>query len=250
MNKYNHWYSNIIENARNRIVVGYKETHHIVPRSLGGTDDKENLVDLTAREHFICHWLLVKIHTGKARHKMVYALNGMKRNGKDNQRYETPITSRVYEKLKVEFGAVHSLTMTGKPAHNKGRKMSEEQKAKIRATKAANPYTPTPEAVAKRLEKIVGQKRSEETKRKISEALKGKLKGPMSDSEKLKRSVTASGKTKPAGFGNKVAKRMKESFTKNNPNRRDDLKQVCPYCSLKVGPSNFSRWHGDRCRQR
>jgi hypothetical protein len=204
MNKYNHWYSNIIENARNRIVVGYKETHHIVPRSLGGTDDKENLVDLTAREHFICHWLLVKIHTGKARHKMVYALNGMKRNGKDNQRYETPITSRVYEKLKVEFGAVHSLTMTGKPAHNKGRKMSEEQKAKIRATKAANPYTPTPEAVAKRLEKIVGQKRTEETKLKMSLAAKGKLKGPMSIEEKEKRSLALKGRTKPKHHSNNV----------------------------------------------
>lgn len=39
----------------------YFETHHIVPKSLGGTDDKNNLVNLTAREHYIAHLLLVKI---------------------------------------------------------------------------------------------------------------------------------------------------------------------------------------------
>ena len=40
----------------------YTELHHIVPRCLGGTDEPENLVRLTAREHFIAHRLLAKIH--------------------------------------------------------------------------------------------------------------------------------------------------------------------------------------------
>ena len=40
----------------------YTELHHIVPRCLGGTDDPENLVRLTAREHFIAHRLLSKIY--------------------------------------------------------------------------------------------------------------------------------------------------------------------------------------------
>lgn len=39
----------------------YYENHHIIPRSLNGSNSSENLVLLTAREHFICHWLLVKI---------------------------------------------------------------------------------------------------------------------------------------------------------------------------------------------
>ena len=204
MNKYNRWYTGIIENARARIIHGYKETHHIIPRSLGGTDDTTNLVDLTAREHFICHWLLVKLHTGTARHKMVYALNGMKRNGKDNQRYQTPITSRVYENLKIEFSLVHSQTMKGRKAHNKGKSMSEEQKAKIRATKAANPYKPTAEAISKRLTKVVGRKCTEETKLKMSRSAKGKLKGPMSEEEKNKRSLTLTGVKKINGHAENV----------------------------------------------
>lgn len=39
---------------------GYSETHHILPVSLGGTNDKPNKVVLTAKEHYICHLLLTK----------------------------------------------------------------------------------------------------------------------------------------------------------------------------------------------
>jgi len=51
-NKYNTWYYNIINKSKNRLLTGYKEKHHILPRCLGGKDNKDNLVELTAREHF------------------------------------------------------------------------------------------------------------------------------------------------------------------------------------------------------
>jgi len=37
----------IIDRARNRTLTGYTERHHVIPRCLGGTNDKENLVKLT-----------------------------------------------------------------------------------------------------------------------------------------------------------------------------------------------------------
>ena len=40
----------------------YCETHHIIPKSEGGSNDKSNLVNLTAREHYIAHLLLWKIY--------------------------------------------------------------------------------------------------------------------------------------------------------------------------------------------
>ena len=49
MNKYKTWYNSITTNAKNRTVDGYVERHHIIPVSLGGSNNKENLVDLTAR---------------------------------------------------------------------------------------------------------------------------------------------------------------------------------------------------------
>jgi hypothetical protein len=60
---YKKLYYSIVARARNRLREEgiYYENHHIIPSSLGGTDDMENIVALTAREHFICHYLLTKI---------------------------------------------------------------------------------------------------------------------------------------------------------------------------------------------
>ena len=53
------------------------EKHHIVPKALGGTNDPSNLAWLTPREHYICHVLLVKMHTGDAKRRMWWALHRM-----------------------------------------------------------------------------------------------------------------------------------------------------------------------------
>ena len=75
-NRYTLIYFSIIENARLRVLPKdqYKETHHIIPRSMGGDDSSNNLVDLTAREHFICHKLLVRMTQGESKGKMAFAL--------------------------------------------------------------------------------------------------------------------------------------------------------------------------------
>jgi hypothetical protein len=59
---YQKHYNQLIARANNRLVDGYCESHHIIPRCLGGDDSTSNLVNLTAREHFIAHLLLVKIY--------------------------------------------------------------------------------------------------------------------------------------------------------------------------------------------
>jgi hypothetical protein len=59
---YQRIYNNIVERGKIRIVEGYTESHHIIPKCIGGTDDSSNLVNLTAEEHYVCHQLLVKIY--------------------------------------------------------------------------------------------------------------------------------------------------------------------------------------------
>ena len=58
---YKNIYYNIINNRIKNKYEGYTESHHILPKSLGGSDEKTNLVDLSAREHYICHLLLTKM---------------------------------------------------------------------------------------------------------------------------------------------------------------------------------------------
>ena len=54
-NKYNVWYFNITAQAQLRNAAEKYEIHHIVPRSLGGTDEPNNLVKLTLKEHLVVH---------------------------------------------------------------------------------------------------------------------------------------------------------------------------------------------------
>ena len=80
-------YTNIVRRGQNRILEGYKEKHHIVPRCMGGTDEASNLVSLTPEEHYLCHLLLVKIYPNnirlvKAAMFMISSNNNVKRNNK------------------------------------------------------------------------------------------------------------------------------------------------------------------------
>lgn len=86
-------YQHLIDRGNNRTPLDdeYYERHHIIPRCLGGTDDPDNVVTLTGREHFIAHLCLVKIH--KDNHKLVHAANmmsvgSMHNNRSGNRRYE------------------------------------------------------------------------------------------------------------------------------------------------------------------
>ena len=55
-------YDALIMRAQSRIIDGYVEKHHIIPRCMGGTDDVRNIVSLTPEEHFVAHQLLVKMN--------------------------------------------------------------------------------------------------------------------------------------------------------------------------------------------
>jgi hypothetical protein len=55
-------YNILMERSRDRVLEGYVEKHHIIPRCLGGTNDTTNIAVLTPEEHFLAHQLLVKIY--------------------------------------------------------------------------------------------------------------------------------------------------------------------------------------------
>lgn len=87
-NKYRTWYRSIVSKAYNRLKEDgtYYEKHHIIPKSFGGSNKKENLVLLTAREHFLCHWLLTKMckhkkDEAKMKTAMQYMMENQKRLG-------------------------------------------------------------------------------------------------------------------------------------------------------------------------
>lgn len=226
-NKYTKYYTLLTDRAKSRTLTEYTERHHIIPQSLGGSNDKENLVDLTAREHFICHWLLIKMTEGENRSKMLYALNGMKAENKFQQRYSSAITSRVYERYRIEHSKNHSERMKGKEVWNKGRKLEGEELEQHRERTRNRKIDPVKQALGqqKRIAKILGQKRSEETRNKMSMSHKGKLKGPMSEEEKLKRSVKQKGIAKKTGHSDNVRNAVLDNVSINKDGIEKKIKQ-------------------------
>jgi hypothetical protein len=226
-NKYSKLYYKITSNAKQRITEGYTETHHIIPQSLGGSNDKENLVDLTAREHFICHWLLIKMTESDDRSKMLYALNGMKAENRYQERYHTKITARVYEKYRIEHAENHSKKMKGRKAWNKGLKLEGEDLEQHRERTRNRKIDPIKQAEGqrKRIAKVLGRKDSDEAKLKKSIALKGKPKGPMKEEQKLKTSKTMLGHKKTASHAANVANAVKGNISINKDGIEKKVKQ-------------------------
>jgi hypothetical protein len=128
INKYTRWYYSIIDRASNRVIDGYTERHHIIPRSLGGSNHKSNISILTAREHFICHLLLTKMVIGEQKSKMAKAAFMLTVSSNTQRRYN--ITNRRYEQLKLQF----SVSSKGKISTKKGIKVTDPIKlANIKA---------------------------------------------------------------------------------------------------------------------
>lgn len=76
----------------------YCELHHIVPKSLGGSNKEENLVLLTPEEHFKAHYLLWKFSNTKEMQDALWLMVIMSKNGKEK------LTPKEYAKLRIEAG--------------------------------------------------------------------------------------------------------------------------------------------------
>lgn len=173
-NKYTTWYNNIIAKAQARVnQTGYTEKHHIIPKSLGGSNSPENLVKLTAKEHFVCHRLLVKMTDGNNRRKMSNAAWGMAhlKNQYQTQRYK--VTSNLYASLKP-YMKKSPESIERMRAKLKGRKQpprSPEHSAKLGRYVRTDEHKQNISALRKAQTGL--QKRTTETKQKMSDWQKG-----------------------------------------------------------------------------
>lgn len=103
---YNKLYQRFIESrpTRTKKTKDGLETHHILPRSLGGSNEQANLVVLTPKEHYLAHRLLVKCHTGEARMKMSFALYSLG-HFKNRHRKKRVLNSRQYRLIREQYHA-------------------------------------------------------------------------------------------------------------------------------------------------
>ena len=225
-------YERLIERAKTRQIEGYKERHHIIPRCMGGSDDPDNLVDLTAREHFIAHLLLAKMHP--TNHAIVHAAKILMGSCNYNNRQfewvrklavETSRTFHTGRKRSPQTCERISKAVKGK---TKGRKISEEERRN--------------RSIA-----LTGRVFSEEHKKKLSEReITSEWRKKLSESQKgVPLSPEAANKARNSLSDPQVKEKhrlkMKEIAS---------VKHKCSHCGKEVDMKNFSRWHGDKCKYR
>lgn len=166
-------YLRLIEYAKSIPVEGRVERHHIVPRSFGGSNKKENMISLPLRLHFLAHWLLWKAYRDGRMANAFWTMaccHGAKLNSRT---YATVRDTAAKAIAKAKLGkttsdrqkAIVSKMMSG-------RVVSEETRRKISEAKKGKKQTE--EHIAKLSAINTGRKASAETRLKMSLAKKGK----------------------------------------------------------------------------
>jgi hypothetical protein len=139
----------------------YYEKHHIIPESMGGSNDPSNIIRLTAREHFIAHWLLWRIHGTK---QMAFAFYAMVNMGKN----QSVKSSRIYEEAKM---ARRTFIIENNKKYHKGKKLSDKEVARV--TELFKNMIRTEEHRKNISKSLTGKSKSESHRKKLSESLSG-----------------------------------------------------------------------------
>ena len=264
VNKYTAWYISIISQSKLRpTILGYAEKHHVIPKSLGGTNDHSNLVRLTAREHFICHSLLIRMTTGIDRRKMLHALGKFIQA---NQHQSRTFTSRQYDLIRraiseARLGVKHTKETLAKmkanrpvgPAWNKGLKMkpiSDDHKQSMSLL-----YT------GKSFDERYGSERAAIIRARITASKLGKPSGMLGKVHPLKgtsglRTMSDEGK-KNVSEGRKGIKFSAEHIDNlTQINKLNGMKRrgmtypvvTCPHCGKQGAGGSMTRYHFTNCK--
>ena len=168
--------------------------HHKIPKALGGSNDKENMIHLTRREHFIAHLILWKVF-GRS---MALAFHLMRKGNKYQQNQYYKLTSRQFEQLRIE-------KIKYVANSNKNSKRSEKSKLKMSKAQKGN-------------QNAKDHIHSKETRLKISKSNKGRKawnKGiPATEEQKIKQSKTMKKKTPRKGWHHTEEAKLKMSKKK------------------------------------
>ena len=259
-NKYTKWYLNIISNAKSNVNnknETYFEKHHIIPRSCGGIDSKENLVLLTAREHFICHILLVKMLTGEFKFKMVKAAHCMMYLKNKEIKRTFKINSKIYAFLKEEHSKAISAQMLGKV---KTAEHCQKIKEALIGREFSNEHRENlSKAMLLRIENgwinpWAGEKGSEMSSRKNKErVLNGTNpwageKGSQLSKEICKRQLEKGVHPFQGEHGRIMAQNRNKKLIAEGKHL-NQLDHTCPHCGKTGKGRAMFRWHFKNCKK-
>jgi hypothetical protein len=235
-------YNLLIERGKNRVLEGYVERHHIIPRCLGGSNDVSNLVQLTPEEHYVAHQLLHKMHpnvVGLAYAMAMFQANNhhlsnkiygwVKRKIAIARTFEPP--RKLSEESKIKLGLRMKKTWQKRKAMGESHVIAD----KIKATRIANgSYNFTEEHKANISKGGMGKVLTKEQRAKLSQALKGKPKTAehiqkVADAQRGKKRKPLSDEHKEKIKESLIGRvHSPESIAKMGQSQRDRFKDLPP----------------------
>lgn len=212
-----------ISNLANEIT----ETHHIIPVSMGGTNDSDNLIKLTPRQHYIAHWMLWKAYQTK---EMTVAFFAMSNQNNQYQNRNYKVNSRIYEKLRLQFKtriseSTRNLWLNNEYRH-KHEQTNQTKTTKLLRSKKAKELWQNPE---------YRQKLTESRKLAWSEG-------------RVKRDHSKCGRKGDNNVSKRPEVREKNSGANHYSKREGFILPTCIHCGLTTTPTNIKRWHNDNCK--
>ena len=220
-------YDSIIEKRKIEDPTGYTEVHHIVPKSLGGSDEQENLIRLSSREHFICHYLLVKMYPKESIewYKMNNAFLMMKCTSLNRSRY---FSSRLYEALRGNFSSIMSIVASGKGNSQYGTIWISN--IELQENKKISKDDVIPDGW------IAGRNKWNTQNKKC-------LICGIDTGSHLSKYCEKHRYPSTRNYKHSIESKKKMSVL-----AKDRIKLVCPHCGIEVDPGNYNRHHGDKCK--
>ncbi len=237
------------------------EIHHIIPKSLGGINDKSNLVNLSISDHILAHYYLSKCIKDENNKRKMYIAFWLMIHNKSGYK----LTPQQIEESKIEYRKIQT-----------GRKLSEETKEKMRGPRPSlqgenNPNwggkTITEKTLKKHSENGKKRKWTESQREKFSKSMTGKKRPPKSEESKKKTSQTL--KNKPdleCPYCGKISNNRGAmlgfhfDFCKLAPNgsklRKERYEKthkilICPHCKYESrNASNMKKYHFNNCKNK
>lgn len=273
---YQKHYSLLIESRKqNPTESDYHEKHHILPRSLGGDDSKENLVKLTAREHFVAHLLLAKIHGGKMWAALAYMSRGDVKSAQGVR-----VGARLYASIRQRDIEWRRVAYAGENNYWYGKKIPEEHRAKMRGPRPSiagknNPgfgkkfpergvlisavqrYTSlkrfdVDDTLQRYIDSSLGIGSKSKELAKLSQWYRGKnlaIAAAIRDIAGEKNPNYGNGQA-ISGDKNPMWGKEHKASTKRKISEKAKRRIECPHCGKLGNIANMHRWHLDNCKKK
>ena len=201
--------------------------------------EPSNIIELTPREHFIAHWMLSRIDP----YRMGYAFGAMCFWKSTSQNRDYKISGRTYEEARL----IVSENVKNRVVSEETRKKLREA-WKIRIKRDGIPFLgqthseKTKQLIRDKRQKLIDSgfdfSHSEETKRKIGDANRGKKMPP-------KKQETIENHRQKL-LGRKYSEEHRRRSSEANKGRKQK-RHTCPHCNFTGGHS-MKHWHFDNCK--